>query len=102
VHLIYLEYENAGYFFYFVSSKYNFMQKIKWPVISVSGFAIFYQLTPYFGFPDQTIMALFIIAPLPVIWMAFKILKNGIPSQRTFDEYFYDDVDYKRNKISEG
>jgi hypothetical protein len=77
------------------------MQKIKWPVIFVTAYAILYQLTPYFGFSEKTILTLFVIAPIPVFWMVYKILKDGIPSQRTFDEYFYEDSDYKRNKISD-
>jgi hypothetical protein len=75
------------------------MQKIKWPVITVTSFAFFYQLTPYVGFSDKTIIAMFIVSPFAVTWMIYKILKNGIPSQRTFDEYFYEDSDYKRNNL---
>lgn len=77
------------------------MEKIKWPVIIVTAYAFFYQFTPAIGFSDQVIMTLFMVSPIPVLWMVYKILKNGIPSQRTFDEYFYEDVDYKRNRIQD-
>jgi len=76
------------------------MKKIKWPVMLVTTFAVLYQFTPYAVLSDQAIILLFIFSPIPVLWMAFKILKNGIPSQRTFDEYFYDDADYCRNNVT--
>lgn len=75
------------------------MKKIKWPLLLVTAFAVFYQFTPYLGFSDQVILSLFMISPIPVLWMVYKILKDGVPSGRTFDEYFYDDLDYTRNKI---
>ncbi|MEP7108710.1 MAG: hypothetical protein ABI760_12025, partial [Ferruginibacter sp.] len=73
------------------------MQNIKLPVFIVSAYAFFYQFTPYIGFSDITIMAMFTISPVLVCWMAYKILKNGNPSQRSFEEYFYEDSNYKRN-----
>ena len=77
------------------------MKKIKWPIIVVTAYVFFYQLSPYFGISDRIIITMFAISPIAVMWMAYKILKNGIPSQRTFDEYFYEAPDYKRNNISE-
>lgn len=76
------------------------MKKIKWPIILVTAFAVCYQFTPYLGFSDKTIFILFMISPIAVLWMAYKILKDGVPSGRTFDDYFYDDLDYKRNNVS--
>ncbi|MBC7887406.1 MAG: hypothetical protein H7Z13_05910 [Ferruginibacter sp.] len=76
------------------------MEKIKWPVIIVTAYAFFYQLTPYIGFSDIAIMTMFMTSPIPVIWMAYKILKTGKSSQRSFDVYFYEDMDYKCNKAT--
>lgn len=75
------------------------MKKIKWPIIIVTTFAFFYQFTPYAGFSEDVILLLFAISPFTVIWMAYQILKNGTPSDRTFDEYFYEDLDYRRNGL---
>jgi hypothetical protein len=36
---------------------------------------------------------MFSFSPLIIIAMVLYILKYGKPSQRTFDNYFYDDVD---------
>jgi len=73
------------------------MKKIKWPIIIVTTFAFLYQFTPYAGFSDGIILMLFAISPFAVIWMAYQVLRNGTPCDRTFDEYFYEDSDYKRN-----
>ncbi len=75
------------------------MKKIKWPIIIVTTFAFFYQFTPYVGLSDDFILVLFLISPIAVIWMAYQILKNGTPTERTFNEYFYEDLDYKRNDV---
>jgi hypothetical protein len=75
------------------------MQKILWPVIIVTVFAFFYQVTPYIGFSDDAIMILFCFSPIPVLWLVYHVLKNGIASSRTFEEYFYEDLNYKRNDL---
>lgn len=75
-----------------------YMEKIKSPIIFASSFWLFYQLSPYIGFSDNFIITMYILSPLVVLWMAYRILKDGAPSGRSFDEYFYDDIDYKRNK----
>jgi hypothetical protein len=75
------------------------MEKIIWPIMVVTTFAFFYQLTPYMGFSDDAILSMFCFSPFPVLWLAYHLLKNGTASTRTFDEYFYDDIDYKRNEV---
>jgi uncharacterized membrane protein YqjE len=72
------------------------MQKIKWPIAIVTIYLIIYQSAALLGFPDNTIAVMYVVSPLLVLWMVYKILKDGTPSDRTFDEYFYDDYDYKR------
>ncbi len=73
------------------------MQKIKWPIIIVTAYLVFYNSTPIFGFSPDTVIAMYIASPVLLLWMVYKILKDGVPSERTFDEYFYDDYDYRRN-----
>lgn len=74
------------------------MQKIKWPLIVVTAYLVFYQSASFFNFSANTIIALYISSPILLLWMVYKILKDGVPSQRSFDDYFYDDWDYRRNK----
>ena len=60
-------------------------------------FMVIYNLSPYLGIPDEFIIAMFIVSPIVLVYMAYVIMKFGKPSKHTFDEKFYDDVDYYRN-----
>ena len=75
------------------------MQKIKWPIILVSIYVFFYLLAFFAGLPDDLVIGMYFFAPVAVVWMVIKVLQNGIPSERNFDEYFYEDWDYKRNTV---
>jgi hypothetical protein len=72
------------------------MKKIKLPVFLVTALAVIYQLSPHIGFSDALIFILFLILPVAVIWMVYRILKDGTPTTKTWDEYFYEDHVYKR------
>lgn len=73
------------------------MKPILFPIILVTVFAVVYNLLPYLGANENQIAALFAISPFAVIWMVYRILKDGIPSEKTWDEHFYEDHPYKRN-----
>jgi hypothetical protein len=73
------------------------MKKVPIAIAFVSLYLLFYQATPYIGIPDTAIITMFIISPFLVVTMVYIILKYGEPSKFTFDEKFYDDLDYKRN-----
>lgn len=60
-------------------------------------YLFFFQLSPYFRVPDEVIIAMFIFAPFLLIYMVYVVLKFGKPSKFTFEERFYDDLDYTRN-----
>lgn len=45
--------------------------------------------------------AMFIFSPLLVIWLVYIVLRYGEASGRTFDEYYYDDVDIRADKLRE-
>ncbi len=67
------------------------------PVFTGTLYLAVYVITINF-FPESGIhMIMFAISPFIVIWMVIYILKNGKPSERTFDEYFYDEEKGKRN-----
>ncbi len=44
---------------------------------------------------------MFILSPLLVIWFVYVVLRYGEASGRTFDEYYYDDVDIRADKLRE-
>lgn len=61
-------------------------------------YLIIFQFSPYIGASEEAIIAMFILSPFIVIYMAYVILKYGKPSGHTFEERFYDDYDYKRTE----
>jgi len=73
------------------------MGKIKFPVVTVTFFVVIYNALPFFGVSDSMILALFSISPFPVIWMVYRILKDGTPTNKTWEDYFYEDHPYRRN-----
>lgn len=73
------------------------MHKIKFPIIIFTGFIIVYNALFFFSISKWVLFFLFFIAPIALIWMVYKILKFGKPSQQSWDEYFYEDHEYKRN-----
>ena len=60
-------------------------------------YLLFFKASPHIGIPDEGIIAMFILSPFIVIYMAYVILKYGKPSKHTFEERFYEDHDYERN-----
>jgi hypothetical protein len=77
------------------------MKNIKYPILITTSVLLADAILSVV-YPDITIMLLiFLCSPLLVIWMVYKVLKDGVESSRTFDEYFYDDVDIKRLPVKE-
>jgi hypothetical protein len=37
---------------------------------------------------------MFSVSPVMLIWLVVGILKHGKPGKRTFDSYYYEDVDF--------
>ena len=72
------------------------MKKPAIVIILATLYLLIFQLSPYIGASDEAIIAMFILSPFIVIYMAYVILKYGKSSGHTFEEKFYDDFDYKR------
>lgn len=47
--------------------------------------------------PTGFLIGFLLVLHIGMIWMVVCILKNGKPSGYTFEQRFYDDVDFKRN-----
>lgn len=73
------------------------MKKVPFAISFVTIYVIIYQAAPHIGIPMNVMMSMFVMSPFVVIYMAYTILKHGKPSGFTFDEKFYDDLDYRRN-----
>jgi len=71
------------------------MKNIRFPIWFTTIFLFVYAGLSQYE-PAYVVMPwLFIASPFLVIWMVYRVLKDGEESTRTFDEYFYDDVDIK-------
>ena len=71
------------------------MRPIMFPVLAVTAYLFIYS---YLAFSETwlwLVMWMFMLSPVALLWMVYKILKNGKSSTRTFDEYFYEDMDLK-------
>lgn len=73
------------------------MEKIAIPVISTSLLLVVFTTLGFFEADMDIILAVFLISPFAIIWMVYQVLKSGTPSHKTWDEYFYEDFDYRRN-----
>ena len=60
-------------------------------------YVLLFHSSPLIGIPDEFIIAMFILSPIVVIYMAYVILKYGKPSGHTFEERFYEDYDHRKN-----
>jgi len=60
-------------------------------------YLLFFHASPILDVPNWVIIALFILSPLVVIYIAYAILKYRKPSKYTFEERFYEDHGYERN-----
>lgn len=61
-------------------------------------FMLFYNMAPYIAIPDAIIIGMFILSPFVIIYMAYVIIRYGKPSRHSFEEKFYDDLDYYRKE----
>ena len=71
--------------------------KIWVPIIIVTLFMLGYNSLPFWGANMGLIVVLFFVSPSPVIWMVYRILKDGKHSDKTWEDYFYEDHPYRRN-----
>lgn len=73
------------------------MKKAQIAITIVTLYLLIYTAAPQIGFSQGIIFSMFFLSPFLVIAMVFIVLKFGEPSKFTFDERFYDDLDYTRN-----
>ena len=74
------------------------MEHIKFPIWFTSCCLILYALLPSFGASLEIMLILFLFSPFLVVWMVIRVLKDGKPSDKKFDEgHFYEDWDYRAN-----
>jgi|AntRauTorcE11897_2_1112592.scaffolds.fasta_scaffold157455_1 hypothetical protein len=66
------------------------MDKLIFPISLVSFVAFFYVIAAAFNFPYPLVAGLFGILPFAILWMVYKVLKDGEHSGKTFEKHFYE------------
>ena len=73
------------------------MEPVKNVVIGTTIFLFIYTvLSTLKGVPDQLIIGMFSLSPFIVIYMVWRVLTAGEPAEQTFEDVFYEDLDYMR------
>jgi uncharacterized membrane protein len=72
------------------------MKTAMFPVILVTIFLVAYVLIAASGVSYFLTALLFIISPILVIWMVFRVLKSPNTSHKTFNDHFYEDHSYRK------
>lgn len=75
------------------------MKKELLPVFWATCYLVFYVFVVHTPGMEWFAWAMFLLSPLIVISMVLQVLKTPCDSDRTFEEYFYEDVDIKRNVV---
>ena len=68
------------------------MEKIRIPILLSTLYLLIYTLSTALAIP----LAFFSLSPVVVIWLVWKVLRDGEPSELTFEEAFYEDHPYRR------
>jgi hypothetical protein len=72
------------------------------PVITgAAGLTLLYMFSIIFDLWLVLILALYLSATMATLWMAYRILKDPCSTNKTFDEYFYQDRDDIRRSGTE-
>jgi hypothetical protein len=63
-------------------------------VIAVAaGATVSYLISILFDLPLALVLGLYLTATVTTLWMVFRILKDPYSTDKTFDEFFYQDRD---------
>ena len=73
------------------------MKNIKIPVFVTTLYLFVYAIISQVPETYRLTLLLFSISPLPVLWMVYRVLRFGKPSDKTFSDFFYEDVNIRRS-----
>jgi hypothetical protein len=77
------------------------MEKIKTPILLTTLYVFVYLAVCELDESLRLAIFLFSLSPLPLIWMVYRVLRDGQPSAYTFKDKFYEDHDYVRTHATE-
>ncbi|MCH8546160.1 MAG: hypothetical protein LAT54_05460 [Cryomorphaceae bacterium] len=72
------------------------MEKIKLPIILTTIYLFLFVVISTFDALLALTFLLVSLSPIPIIWMVYRVLRDGTPSPHTFEERFYEDYEYER------
>jgi hypothetical protein len=64
---------------------------LKFVIAASAGVTILYMISLLFDFPAQWILGLLLLSMVAIVWMAIRILKDTYATDKSFDDYFYQD-----------
>ena len=67
------------------------MENIKFPIFFTTAFMLLVNIIPFLGLAYSIIATMLFFAPFIVAWMVVRTLKDGMPSNKTFDMHWYED-----------
>lgn len=65
--------------------------KLKWVIIAATGVMVAFLIGILLNLPLEWISALYGLSVGATIWMTLKILKDPYSTDKSFDDYFYQD-----------
>ncbi len=67
-------------------------------IVVTASVAMIYMMSVLSGLPFGWILGLLLLSMVTTVWMVIRILKDPYSTDKTFDEYFYQDrPDLRRN-----
>lgn len=73
------------------------MSKMTISIIATTSCVLLYVILASLPTAFPLVFLLLLLSQCLLVWMVIRILKDNRPSTRTFDEYFYEDADIRRN-----
>jgi len=70
-------------------------------IATAAGLTAFYLFSILFDLRLELILGLYLSSTVATLWMAVRILKDPYSTDKTFDEYFYQDRDDIRRSGTE-
>ncbi len=68
------------------------MKEIFKPIAITTLILVFYLISVYTNMVFAVVFLLFLMLNFFTIWMVIRVLKDGQPSQKTFEDYWYEDM----------
>lgn len=77
------------------------MKNIQIPILLTTFYLVLYVACLELLGAGSISLILFGFSPVILIWMVIRVLKDGVPSGKKFDDHFYDDHNYTRVQVRE-